>query len=72
MGRREIFLKYVDRRSILNLYRVAKSDPWTVLNTDKFFGLLKELEKDKQATKEFLLVCVHESSSWESAKLTPL
>lgn len=48
-------MKYVDRRSILNLYRVAKSDPWTVLNTDKFFGLLKELEKDKQATKEFLL-----------------
>ncbi|KAF4539231.1 uncharacterized protein LTHEOB_10395 [Lasiodiplodia theobromae] len=53
--RRDIFLKYVDRRSILNLDRVAKSDPWTVLETDKFLGLLKDLEKDKQATKDFIL-----------------
>ena len=53
--RRDIFLKYVDTRSIKNLDRVSKTDPWTVLETDKFFGILKELNKDPKALKEFLL-----------------
>lgn len=54
--RRDIFMKYIDARSIKNLDRVAKTDPWTVLETDKFFGIIKELNKDKQALKDFLLV----------------
>ena len=53
--RREIFLKYVDARSIKNLDRVSKTDPWTVADTDKFFGIIRELNKDKQALKDFLL-----------------
>lgn len=58
--RREKFLKYVDARSIKNLNRVAKSDPFTVVETDKFFGILKELEGDPDATKKFLLVSLAE------------
>ena len=54
--RREIFVKYVDRRSIMNLDRVWKADPWTISETDKFFGILKELEGDVEATKAFILV----------------
>lgn len=54
--RRDIFMKYVDARSIKNLDRVSKADPWTVSETDKFFGILKELNEDKQALKDFLLV----------------
>jgi len=54
--RREKFLKYVDERSIKNLNRISKSDPETVLETDKFFGILKTLEGDAEATKAFLLV----------------
>ena len=54
--RREIFLKYVDARSIKNLKRVSKTDPWTVLDTDPFFDIIKELNKDKQTLKDFLLV----------------
>ena len=53
--RRDIFLKYVDARSIKNLDRVAKADPWAVLETDSFFGILRDLEKDKKKLKEFLL-----------------
>ncbi|TPX17536.1 uncharacterized protein E0L32_003179 [Thyridium curvatum] len=53
--RRDIFLKYVDPRSIKNLNRVAKSDPQTVLETDKFFGILKDLQKDDNSMREFLL-----------------
>ncbi|KAH8901236.1 FAD/NAD(P)-binding domain-containing protein [Thozetella sp. PMI_491] len=53
--RRDIWLKYVDKRSMKNLNRVARTDPWTVLDTDEFFGILKELQKDEQAMKEFLL-----------------
>lgn len=53
--RREIFLKYVDARSIKNLERVRSTDPWTVLETDKFFGIVKELNKDREALKEFLM-----------------
>lgn len=55
--RRDIFTKYVDARSIKNLNRVWKADPWTVLETDKFFGIIEELNEDKQALKDFLLVC---------------
>lgn len=56
--RREIFLKYVDARSVKNLERVSQKDPWTVLEEDKFFGILKELNQDetKQKLKDFLLV----------------
>lgn len=54
--RRDIFLKYIDRRSLLNLARVAESDPWTILETDKFFKLLKELKKDDRLMKDFLTV----------------
>lgn len=55
--RRDIFLKYVDARSIKNLDRVWKSDPWTVADTDPFFQILKKLNEDesKQALKEFLM-----------------
>jgi 2-polyprenyl-6-methoxyphenol hydroxylase-like FAD-dependent oxidoreductase len=56
--RRNIFLRYIDKRSIKNLERVAKSDPMTVVETDKFFGILKELEGDDEARKQFLLVRV--------------
>ena len=54
--RRYIFLKYVDARSIKNLKRVSNTDPWTVLDTDPFFDIIKELNKDKQTLKDFLLV----------------
>ena len=53
--RRDIFLKYVDARSVKNLNRVWKTDPWTVLETDKFFQILKELNQDREALKAFLL-----------------
>jgi hypothetical protein len=56
--RRDIFLRYIDKRSVKNLERVAKSDPVTVVETDKFFGILKELEGDDEARKKFLLVRV--------------
>lgn len=55
--RRDIFLRYVDARSIKNLERVRSSDPWTVKETDKFFGIIQDLNaKGKDALKEFLLV----------------
>ena len=56
--RRELFMKYVDARSIKNLDRVRKADPWTVLDTDPFFDIIKQLNKDesKKALKDFLLV----------------
>lgn len=54
--RRDIFLKYIDARSIKNLKRCAESDPWSVAETDKFFGILKDLNEDKERLKEFLLV----------------
>lgn len=54
--RRDLFLKYVDARSMKNLNRVASSDPATVKDTDKFFQLLIELNEDQQKMKEFLLV----------------
>ncbi|KAE9973068.1 hypothetical protein EG328_004626 [Venturia inaequalis] len=53
--RRDIFLRYIDKRSIKNLERVAKSDPMTVLETDPFFAILKDLEGDEQRRREFLL-----------------
>ncbi|KAK4544755.1 hypothetical protein LTR36_004004 [Oleoguttula mirabilis] len=53
--RRDIFLKYVDARSINNLDRVRKTDPWTVLETDKFFGIIQDLNKDKATLREFLM-----------------
>ena len=54
--RRDIFVKYVDPRSIKNLNRVATSDPHTVLETDRFFGILKDLQQDKNDMRAFLLV----------------
>jgi 2-polyprenyl-6-methoxyphenol hydroxylase-like FAD-dependent oxidoreductase len=60
--RREKFLKYVDARSIKNMNRIANSDPNTVLDTDKFFGILKSLEGDEEGTKSFLLVCLHNAT----------
>ncbi|KAK4565977.1 hypothetical protein LTR86_003826 [Recurvomyces mirabilis] len=55
--RRGIFLKYVDARSVKNLNRVAKTDPWTVKDTDPFFKIIEELNQDptKQRLKEFLM-----------------
>lgn len=53
--RRDIFLKYIDARSIKNLKRVSEADPWSVLETDKFFEIIKELNQDKEKLKEFLL-----------------
>ncbi|KAF7191659.1 FAD-dependent monooxygenase terC [Pseudocercospora fuligena] len=54
--RRDIFLRYVDARSIKNLERVRSSDPWTVKETDKFFGIIQDLNaKGKDALKDFLL-----------------
>ena len=61
--RRDIFLRYIDKRSVKNLERVAKSDPMTVVETDKFFGILKELEGDDEARKKFLLVRVRDQNS---------
>jgi 2-polyprenyl-6-methoxyphenol hydroxylase-like FAD-dependent oxidoreductase len=55
-ARRDIFLRYIDKRSIRNLEKVAKSDPMTVFETDKFFQILKDLEKDEEARRAFLLV----------------
>lgn len=68
--RREKFLKYVDARSIKNLNRVATSDPWTVLETDKFFGILRELEGDDKGTKQFLLVGLQRSIARMSANIS--
>lgn len=60
--RRDKFLKYVDARSIKNMNRIANSDPNTVLDTDKFFSILKGLEGDAEGTKAFLLVCLHNTT----------
>jgi hypothetical protein len=46
-------------RSVKNMDRIAKSDPNTALETDKFLGILRELEGDDEATKAFILVCYH-------------
>lgn len=61
--RRDIFVRYVDPRSIKNLNRVATSDPHTVLETDKFFGILKDLQKDEDSMRAFLLVSVLDRSN---------
>ncbi|KAK3069177.1 hypothetical protein LTR53_012685 [Teratosphaeriaceae sp. CCFEE 6253] len=53
--RRDIFLRYVDARSIKNLDRVSRSDPWTVAETDPFFRLIGELNEDKAEMKKFLM-----------------
>ncbi|TLD39257.1 FAD/NAD(P)-binding domain-containing protein [Venturia nashicola] len=53
--RRDIFLKYIDKRSIKNLERVARSNPMTILETDPFFGILKGLEGDEEKRREFIL-----------------
>lgn len=68
--RREKFLKFVDLRSLKNMNRIAKSDPSTVLDTDKFLGILRELEGDDEATKAFLLVCPRNMASSPKARLT--
>ena len=69
--RRDIFMKYVDARSIKNLNRVWKADPWSVLDTDKFFGIIKELNEDKQALREFLLVSYHQSMLFVAILIAP-
>ncbi|KAK3690509.1 putative 3-propionate/3-hydroxycinnamic acid hydroxylase [Podospora appendiculata] len=46
--RREKWIKYVDVRSRKNLDRVSKSDPWTVVESDKFMGILRELEGNEE------------------------
>ena len=55
--RRDIFLRYVDTRSIKNLNRVWKTDPWTVVDTDPFFQIIKELNLDEsgQSLRKFLM-----------------
>ncbi|KAF5596623.1 3-(3-hydroxyphenyl)propionate 2-hydroxylase [Fusarium subglutinans] len=53
--RRDIFVRYVDPRSIKNLNRVATSDPHNILETDKFFGILKDLQRDNNDMRAFLL-----------------
>jgi hypothetical protein len=54
--RRDKFLRFVDGRSIKNLERISLSDPWTVLETDKFLGLLEGMRGDEEAIRGFLLV----------------
>lgn len=71
--RRDIFLKYVDPRSMKNLHRVATSDPLTVLETDKFFNILKDLQKDENDMREFLLVShyvIQAACDWRCCVLT--
>ena len=55
--RRQKFLKYVDTRSIKNMDRIRKANPYTVLETDKFMALLAGMENDDEKTRQFLLVC---------------
>lgn len=54
--RREKFLKYIDDRSQRNMNRLRKADPNSVLEDDKFLGILQSLEGDPGATRDFLLV----------------
>lgn len=54
--RRDKFLQYVDARSIKNMNRIMNTNPDTVLETDKFLGILTDLEGDHDRTKAFLLV----------------
>lgn len=54
--RREKFMKFVDARSRKNMNRIAKANPQTVLEDDKFLQLLKGLEGNDEETKAFLLV----------------
>lgn len=54
--RREIFLKYIDARSVKNLQRCASADPWTIAETDQFFGVIGKLNgQGKDALRDFLL-----------------
>ncbi len=54
--RREKYLAYVDRRSIMNMNRLSQLDPDRALEEDKFLRLLAENEKDPEKAKAFLLV----------------
>lgn len=54
--RREKFVNFVDARSIKNMNRVWWKSDRDPLETDKFLGILKSLEGDRDKTKEFLLV----------------
>ncbi|KAM0207933.1 hypothetical protein ACHAPQ_010995 [Fusarium lateritium] len=62
-GLADCFIGYVDPRSMKNLNRVATSDPETVLETDKFFGILQDLKKDDNSMREFLLCANREVES---------
>lgn len=57
--RRDKFVTYIDRRSRMNLDRISKTDPNTVLESDKFLGILKDIEGDDEKMREFLLVREH-------------
>jgi 2-polyprenyl-6-methoxyphenol hydroxylase-like FAD-dependent oxidoreductase len=54
--RRDKFLKYVDVRSIKNMHRISRTDPYKVLKTDKFMSLLADMEGNDEKTRKFLLV----------------
>ena len=54
--RRQKFVDYIDRRSRKNFDRLRVSDPDTILETDPFLALLKDMEGDNERTKAFLMV----------------
>ncbi|KAG6002577.1 hypothetical protein E4U21_002960 [Claviceps maximensis] len=53
--RREIFISFIDRRSRKNLDRVCATNADTALATDPFLALLKGMEGDADATRNFIL-----------------
>ncbi|KAK3115445.1 hypothetical protein LTR53_005197 [Teratosphaeriaceae sp. CCFEE 6253] len=52
---RDIFLRSVAARSIMNLDWVSRSDPWMVAETDPFFCIIRELNKNPAEMKKFLM-----------------
>jgi 2-polyprenyl-6-methoxyphenol hydroxylase-like FAD-dependent oxidoreductase len=54
--RREKFLRFVDRRSRKNMERLRGKDPEATIKNDDFFKMLRSMEGDDEATREFLLV----------------
>lgn len=68
--RRQKFVDYVDRRSRKNFYRISRTDADTALETDPFLGILKEMEGDKERTKQFLMVSLLDLGALDSGILT--